>query len=241
MIVGRKCRPVRRNGLLQFGPERGFPIGVDLHMDDVRPATNRAVFHVLLFIALRDIDRYDDFFAARAADIRRFITHGVWHFRIAERKFFRHRRKELCEPSSPAIGPGYMTGSPQTRRKARSAAEVTLAKALAPEEIRTGDFVTPLYVVAQAPSYWWCAESWNLPLEEPIRIRFVPATDGMPMKVCSVCVPFVLVKTATGERKMLDLRTYQLARLSRPHAKRAWKELKKAAARPSRTASVADS
>ena len=65
-----------------------------------------------------------------------------------------------------------MTTSPETKCKSQRAAKATLAKALAPEEIRSGDFVTPLYVIAEVPSYWWCAESWNQPLDEPVRIRF---------------------------------------------------------------------
>jgi hypothetical protein len=122
-----------------------------------------------------------------------------------------------------------MTSSPETKCKRQRAAEATLAKALAPEEIRAGDFVTPLYVIAEVPSFWWCAESWNQPLDEPVRIRFRAPSEGAPFKVRSVCLPFVLVKTAAGEQKTLDLRTYQLARIDRAHAKRAWKATKKAA------------
>jgi hypothetical protein len=121
-----------------------------------------------------------------------------------------------------------MTTSPETKCKSRSAAEATLAKALAPEEIRPGDFVTPLYVVAEVPSFFWCAEAWSMPIDEPVRIRFT-RSEGEPLKVCSVCVPFVLVKLAAGEQKTIDLRSCQLARLDRSHARRAWKALKKAA------------
>jgi hypothetical protein len=121
-----------------------------------------------------------------------------------------------------------MTTSPETKCKSQRAAEATLAKALAPEEIRAGDFVTPLYVIAEVPSYWWCAESWNQPFDEPVRIRFRAPSEGAPFKVRSVCLPFVLVKTAAGEQRTLDLRTYQLARLDRAHAKRAWNAMKKA-------------
>jgi hypothetical protein len=103
----------------------------------------------------------------------------------------------------------------------------TLAKALAPEEIRPGDFVTPLHVVAEVPSYFWFTEGWNMPLEEPVRIRFTSPADGLPMKVKSLCLPFVLVKQASGQRVTLDLRKCQLARLDRRYAKRAWKGIKK--------------
>jgi len=121
-----------------------------------------------------------------------------------------------------------MASSQQTRTKATlAAAEATLAKALAPEDIRTGDFVTPLHVVAEVPSYYWFSESWSLPADQPVRIRLTSPIDGLPLRVQSLCLPFVLVKQATGEGLTLDLRKYQLARLDRRYAKRAWKAYKK--------------
>jgi hypothetical protein len=108
-----------------------------------------------------------------------------------------------------------------------SAAEATLAKTLAPEEIRPGDFVTLLHVVAEVPSYfWWFTEDWNMPLDQPVRIRLTSLVDGQPMKVKSLCLPFVLVKQASGQRLTLDLRKCQLARLDRRYAKRAWRAYK---------------
>src|SRR6476660_2205769 len=124
-----------------------------------------------------------------------------------------------------------MVSSREKDRTSTTAAEATLAKALAPEEIRAGDFVTPLFVIAVVPSYWWCSDEWSLPRDEPVRIRFTSACDGAPLKVQSVCLPFVLVKTPACDRGTLDLRKCQLARLDESHAKRAWKGYKKAHAR----------
>jgi len=121
-----------------------------------------------------------------------------------------------------------MASSPKTERKSTTAAEATLAKALAPEEVRRGDYVAPLYVVAEVPSYWWLDE-WNHPRDQPVRIRLTAPCQGAPLKVRSVCLPFVLVKTATGDERGIDVRNCQLARLSKAHAKRAWKAIKKAA------------
>jgi hypothetical protein len=122
-----------------------------------------------------------------------------------------------------------MASSPQVQTKAtHAAAEATLAKSLAPEEIRVGDYVTPLHMVAEVPSYYWFSDCWNLPADEPVRIRFTCGSDGTPLKVKSICLPFVLVKQATGTQTTLDLRKCQLARLDRRYAKRAWKAVKKA-------------
>jgi hypothetical protein len=126
-----------------------------------------------------------------------------------------------------------MASSQETRTEAtHAAAETTLAKALAPEEIRLGDFVTPLHVVAEVPSYFWFTEGWNLPADEPVRIRLISYSDGLPMKVKSICLPFVLVKHANGQGATVDLRKCQLARLDREFARRAWKAYKKAHAKP---------
>jgi hypothetical protein len=122
-----------------------------------------------------------------------------------------------------------MASSQETRSKAtQAAAEATLAKALAPEEVRVGDYVTPLHVVAEVPSYFWFTEGWNLPADEPVRIRLMSYSDGVPMKVKSICLPFVLVKQASGRGATLDLRKCQLARLDREFARRAWRAYKKA-------------
>jgi hypothetical protein len=121
-----------------------------------------------------------------------------------------------------------MASSPQTELKAtEAAADASLARTLAPEEIRPGDYVTLLHIVAEVPSYYWFTESWNLPPDQPVRIRFTAATDGVPLKVESLCLPFVLVKNASGDRTTLDVRKCQLARLDRQYAKRAWKAYRK--------------
>jgi len=122
----------------------------------------------------------------------------------------------------------YMASSPEIENTSTTAAKATLAKVLAPEEVRRGDYVAPLYVVAEVPSYWWF-EQWDHPRDQPVRIRLMPPCQGAPLKVRSVCVPFVLVKTATGDEHSIDLRNCQLARLDASHAKRAWRAVKRTA------------
>jgi hypothetical protein len=102
-----------------------------------------------------------------------------------------------------------------------------LARALAPEEVRAGDYVTLLHEVAEVPSYFWCRDSALLAPEEIVRIRFIPQSCGTPLKVRSICLPFVLVKHPTGEQRPLDLRKHRVARLTKRYALRAWKAYKK--------------
>jgi hypothetical protein len=119
------------------------------------------------------------------------------------------------------------------RAPSSAAAGATLAKALAPEEIYQGDYVTPLSTTYEIPSFWWCAESWRLPLEEPVRVRYMSSCDGVPLRVQSVCLPFVLAKNPNGQSVTIDVRRCQLARLDREFAKRAWKCIKRSQRRNS--------
>jgi hypothetical protein len=105
----------------------------------------------------------------------------------------------------------------------------TLVRSLAPEDIRPGDYVTPLHMLAEVPSYWWCDDDWSLPRDRPVYIRFMTGCDGAPLRVKSVCLPFVLVKQPSGQSQTVDLRKCQLARLNHKYARRAWKAYKKAA------------
>ena len=102
-----------------------------------------------------------------------------------------------------------------------------MAKILAPEDIRRGDYVTLMHVVWEIPSFFWSADASLLPPDQPVRIHFVHLEGGMPLKVKSVCLPFVLAKHPLGGIRMLDLRRQKLARLDTNFATAAWKALKK--------------
>ena len=103
----------------------------------------------------------------------------------------------------------------------------TLAKTLAPEEVRPGEFVTLLREYAEVPSFYWCRDNTLLAPEEPVRIRLIPTTCGEPLKVKAVCLPFVLVKHPSGAERSLDLRKCRVARLANRYASVAWKAYKK--------------
>ena len=93
--------------------------------------------------------------------------------------------------------------------------ESSLAKTLAPEEIRRGDFVTPLYVVSEWPSWYWDDDDALHPRDELVRIRSTPCDEAAPLEVIGVCLPFVLVETPQRDGKTLDVRRVRLARLDR--------------------------
>ena len=105
-------------------------------------------------------------------------------------------------------------------------AQSTLAKPLAPEDVRKGDFVTLLHETCELPSFLWSADSFRLPCDQLVRIQLIPETSGIPLRVCSVCLPFLFVKEPSGKYQTLDLRKYRLARLHEDYGKTAWKALK---------------
>jgi hypothetical protein len=119
-----------------------------------------------------------------------------------------------------------MVKSKQAKEVAQRS-EGSLAKPLAPEEIRVGDYVSLLHVFYDVPSFFWCGDSALERREETVRICYLPETGGMPFKVKSICLPFVLAKKSDGAHQTLDVRKVRLARLSRVYAKAAWKEGKK--------------
>ncbi len=103
----------------------------------------------------------------------------------------------------------------------------TLAKPLAPEEIRVGDFVSLLHVFRDLPSFLWCHDAAMQRPETLVRLCLIPEAGGVPLKVKEICLPFVLVTHPTGGRRTLDVRRVRLARLSRRYAKVASKLARK--------------
>lgn len=105
--------------------------------------------------------------------------------------------------------------------------EIAVARVLAPEELCIGDFVAMLHVTYELPSFYWCADSFRIPHDEPVRIQLIPDGGGLPLKVRSICLPFVFVKDPDGKHHTLDVRKCRLARLHRDYAKIVWKAHKK--------------
>ena len=109
----------------------------------------------------------------------------------------------------------------------KAAQPATLAKSLAPEEIVPGQYVAILDEVCELPSYLWSDCGALTPRDQLVRIRYTPTSDAVPLKVRSVCLPFVLVKQPCGSKRTLDVRKSRLARLDRRYARAAWKAYKK--------------
>ena len=102
-----------------------------------------------------------------------------------------------------------------------------VARSLAPEDLRRGDFVSILNESGEYPSFLWCGDSPMLAEDEPVRIQWQSDEGGVPLRVKAICLPFLFVKSPWGEYRALDMRRCQLVRLGDDYARRAWKSLKK--------------
>jgi len=105
----------------------------------------------------------------------------------------------------------------------------TVAARIAGEDIAKGDYVTILSEIIELPSFFWSCSSISLPVDEPVRTRYLPRTAGEPHKVVAVCLPFVYAKRASGKLHAFDTRQQQLVRLDAPNGRWLWRQMRKAA------------
>lgn len=110
---------------------------------------------------------------------------------------------------------------------AKIAQESTLAASVAGEDLRIGEYVAVLNEVHEFPSFFWDCDATTLSPHEVVRLRYTARDAGTPLRVEAVCLPFVLLRTPTGECRTLDVRLVQLVRLDERYAKLVRKELRR--------------
>ncbi len=107
--------------------------------------------------------------------------------------------------------------------EAPSSQLTSVAKILAPEDIRRGDYVTVLAELGEYPSFFWCNGIGAGPADEPVRIWWRSRPNHDVFKVVSICLPLLLLKSIDGSFSQIDIRQSQLAKLSRGYARLVWK------------------
>ncbi|HVP10892.1 MAG TPA: hypothetical protein VMV94_06835 [Phycisphaerae bacterium] len=100
--------------------------------------------------------------------------------------------------------------------------ELEMARAVAPEDIQPGEYVTALHVVWECIPFPWDGSDGN---SRPARILMLPENGSTPVQVLEVCLPLVLVKTPYGKRGLIDVRKYRLARVSEQFGRRVFEEI----------------
>ncbi len=100
-----------------------------------------------------------------------------------------------------------------------------LAAAPGPEDLRAGDYVARLYEVSYYPRIARVLNEFTSGDIGTIQWS-QPAKDAAPMRIASVCLPFVLARGVDGKYVTLDVRKDRLARLSPRFGKKAFARLK---------------
>ena len=117
----------------------------------------------------------------------------------------------------PEVRPGGRTGDVMTMDQ-----ELEMARPVAPEDIQPGEFVSVLHVVWECPPLPWDRPDGS---GKPLRVLMLPRNDCAPMQVIDICLPQLLVKTAHGKRRLIDVRKYRLARVPEPFGRRVFEEI----------------
>ncbi len=93
-----------------------------------------------------------------------------------------------------------------------------VARAVAPEDVRPGDYIIPLHVVNEyRPLPWQCDNAWQA---QTVRRLELPATGAPPVHVLEVCLPLLLVRMPQGKHRLIDVRRFRLARVSEQFGQR---------------------
>jgi len=103
----------------------------------------------------------------------------------------------------------------------------TLAAVLGPEDVRPGQMVAVFNVIEEVPSFLWCQDSGSSTAGTMVSVRMRSPDSGIPLKVVTVCLPFVLLKDPQGNHRTEDLRGRELVRLDPEYARLVWKHLRK--------------
>lgn len=111
----------------------------------------------------------------------------------------------------------------------------TLAKTLAPEDVRRGDYVAVLDTEYEFPKIVWQCDSGAWGESQVIRVRLRPREGEPLLRVYEVCVPFVFVEPPNGAPSTIDLRSSRIARLDPDCAVRVWKRMRKTGGKRSKT------
>lgn len=105
--------------------------------------------------------------------------------------------------------------------------ETTVVTRVAAEDLQPGDYITVLNEIVELPSYLWSCCTTSVAKDEPVRVRYLPATAGQPYKVLTVCLPFVYAEDAQDKLAIFDTRLLQLVRLDQKAGQKIWKKLRK--------------
>jgi hypothetical protein len=116
--------------------------------------------------------------------------------------------------------------SSQTPRKSVTA----VASRLAPEDLRPGQDVAVLTETFECPTFLWCGEIPGARPDEAVRLHLMSRDGGRPLRIKSVCLPFLLAIRPDGKSRLLDVRRVQLVKLDPNYARLVRKAIRRKSA-----------
>jgi hypothetical protein len=103
--------------------------------------------------------------------------------------------------------------------------EVRTVRPVAPEDLAPGMYICALAAAANAWPDIDCAREGAT--VRAARVVYIPQDGGVPVRVRSVCLPFVLAETFDGRAQVLDIRMLRIARVRKKHARAVFAALQK--------------
>src|SRR5262245_30727165 len=113
----------------------------------------------------------------------------------------------------------------ETGRETHDLTGAGMPRAVAPEELRAGDYI---YVLGELLEVLTCLldrEAWKTP--ETVKLMVLPHSGKEVMKVVEVCLPVLLVKDKSGKCETIDARLFRFARLPDRFGRKVFKRLRK--------------
>src|SRR4051812_38766909 len=91
--------------------------------------------------------------------------------------------------------------------------EISTCRRIAPDDLRPGMFVAVMGVVHEVfPTGAFDAPEIRPP--RAVRVVCTGCSDGEPLRIICICIPFVQLEDARGELRTLDIRQQILAELA---------------------------
>jgi hypothetical protein len=103
--------------------------------------------------------------------------------------------------------------------------KLNMARAVAPEDIRPGCYVTILKKVDEWVRWTDCisGESWKGSAPSVARVLITPDEEPSVMKVEEICLPLIFVRTSKMRCRLIDVRTVRLAAVSESFGRKVFK------------------
>lgn len=101
-------------------------------------------------------------------------------------------------------------------------------RTVAPEDLRGGQYIAITRMMIQLIPPM--CDPQLTPEPQTVRLWGIPPFAGQPMRIVSVCLPFVLVEGVDRQCRTLDLRRMEVVRLPKKYGRAAFERLAKPAA-----------